>query len=343
LKLNAGVRGATLLLAFGVLTIGTETAQAPAGGAVVPGGALPLWAYPVRANVPSVVANGAAPVNEPLEHVPGSSAGFTRAQIADLFAVPDWFPGAHPEMPAAVAEGRKPVLFACGHCHLPNGLGRPENESLAGLPVAYIEEQVADFKNDLRHSSEPGMPVPNMILVAKAASSDEIRTAAEYFSSLKPQKWIRVVETDTVPTTHPAAWMLVAENPPATEPIGERVIEVSEDIEQTELRNPTSGFVAYVPKGSLEAGESLVRTGDHARIMPCTVCHGQNLKGQYLKGMGNVPPIAGRSPSQMARQLMDFRSGTRHGTNSALMRILAPKLTNADIVAITGYLASLNP
>ena len=130
---------------------------------------------------------------------------------------------------------------------------------------------------------------------------------------------------------------------PLTEPIGERVIEVSEDIEQTELRNPTSGFVAYVPKGSLEAGESLVRTGDHARIMPCTVCHGQNLKGQYLKGMGNVPPIAGRSPSQMARQLMDFRSGTRHGTNSALMRILAPKLTNADIVAITGYLASLNP
>jgi cytochrome c553 len=61
-----------------------------------------------------------------------------------------------------------------------------------------------------------------------------------------------------------------------------------------------------------------------------------------MKGMGNVPPIAGRSPSQMARQLIDFRSGARHGTNSNLMRILATKLTDADIVAITGYLASLD-
>jgi cytochrome c553 len=282
-------------------------------------------------------------VDEPLEHVPGSSAGYTKAQIADLFTAPDWFPAAHPAMPAAVAEGRKPVLFACAHCHLPNGLGRPENESIAGLPVAYIEEQIADFKNDLRHSSDPGMPVANMIRVAKAASPEEIRAAAEYYSALKPQKWIRVVEADNVPVTRPAAWMLVAESPGATEPIGERVIEMSEDQEQTELRNPTSGFVAYVPKGSLNAGEMLVRTGGQGRILPCTVCHGQNLKGQYLKGMVNVPPIAGRSPSQMARQLMDFRSGARHGVNSALMRFLAVKLSDADIVAISGYLASLNP
>ena len=87
----------------------------------------------------------------------------------------------------------------------------------------------------------------------------------------------------------------------------------------------------------------LVRTGGQGRILPCTVCHGQNLKGQYLKGMGNVPPIAGRSPSQMARQLMDFRSGARHGVNSALMRFLVNKLSDGDIVAISGYLASLNP
>ena len=137
--------------------------------------------------------------------------------------------------------------------------------------------------------------------------------------------------------------MLVAESGGATEPIGERVIEVSEDFEQSELRNPASGFVAYVPRGSLKAGETLVRTGGHGRFMACTVCHGQNLKGQFMKGMGDVPPIAGRSPSQMARQLIDFRSGARHGVNSARMRSLAGKLSEGGYCGDHGYLASLNP
>jgi len=321
LKLNAGVRDAVLVIAFALLMIGTEKAQAPAG-ASSPGGPLPVWAYPVSAVSPLVVGDAAASSGEPVEHVAGSSVGYTKTQIANLFVAVDWFPGAHQA----------------------SGLGRPENQSLAGLPATYMEEQMADFRNDLRRSSEPRMgPQGRMILVAKAASPEEIRVASEYFAALKPRKWIRVVETDTVPVTRPEGWMLVAERGGATEPIGERVIEVSEDFEQSELRSPASGFVAYLPKGSLKAGESLVKTGGQGRMLPCALCHGQNLKGQYVKGMGDVPSIAGRSPSQVARQLIDFRSGARHGANSAQMRVLAGKLTDADIVAITGYLASLDP
>ena len=182
-----------------------------------------------------------------------------------------------------------------------------------------------------------------MILVAKATTPEEIKVASAYFASLKPRKWIRVVETDRVPVTRPEGWMLVAENGGATEPIGERVIEVSEDFAQSELRNPASGFVAYVPRGSLKAGETLVRTGGHGKFMACTVCHRENLKGKYMKGMGDVPPIAGRSPSQMARQLIDFRTGARRGANSARMRVIAGKLSEGDVVAISGYLASLDP
>jgi cytochrome c553 len=339
LGLKAGVCGAGVVLAFAGLMIGAEAAQTPPG-------ALPLWAYPVSSVVTQSAAatNGTGPGDTQIEHVPGSTAGYTAAQLADLFAAPDWFPGSHLPMPAVVEAGRKPDLFACGHCHLPNGQGRPENQSIVGLPAAYIEQQVADFRNGLRYSSEPRMiSVSHMIMAAKAATPEEIKEAASYFSSLKPQRWIRVVETDTVPATHPVGGMLVVDDPASVEPIGERVIEVSEDLEQTELRNPTSGFVAYVPRGSLAVGESLVKTGGHGRIMACTVCHGQSLKGQYMKGMGMVPTIAGRSPSQMARQLIDFQRGARHGANSGQMRILAKKLSSKEIVAITGYLASLNP
>jgi cytochrome c553 len=344
LKLNAGMRGVSLLLALGILMIGKERAQAPARDPAPAAEVLPLWAYPVSASVPLPVGDTAASSGEPLEHVAGSSAGYTKTQIANLFFVADWFPGSHPAMPPVVAVGRRPAVYACAHCHQASGLGRPENQSLAGLPAAYMEQQMADFRNDLRRSSEPRMgPQSRMIQVAKAATPEEIKVASEYFASLKPRKWIRVVETDMVPVTRPEGWMQVAESGGATEPIGERVIEVSEDFEQSELRSPTAGFVAYVPRGSLKVGETLVRTGCAGRFMACTVCHGQNLKGQYMRGMGNVPPIAGRSPSQMARQLIDFRSGARDGVNSARMRIQAGKLTNADIVAMTGYLASLNP
>lgn len=344
MKLNRGMRLVSLVFVFGVLTIGVETAQGPVREASLPDAALPVWAYPVSPSSPLVTGDAAAASGEPVEHVAGSTAGYTKTQIANLFVAVDWFPGSHPVMPAVVATGRRPAVYACAHCHQPSGLGRPENESLAGLPAVYMEQQMADFKNDLRRSSEPRMgPQSRMILVAKAATGEEIRVASEYFAALKPRKWIHVVETDKVPVTRPAGWMLVAEGGGATEPIGERVIEVSEDFEQSELRNPMSGFVAYVPRGSLKAGEALVRTGGQGRMLPCSLCHGQNLKGQYVKGTGEVPSIAGRSPSQMARQLIDFRSGARRGANSALMGFMAKKLSDADIVAITGYLASLNP
>jgi cytochrome c553 len=334
-----------LVFVFALMTMGTDRAQTPAGEADAPAGAWPVWAYPVSSGGgPLIVGDDAAVSGEPIEHIAGSAAGYTKTQVANLFVAADWLPDAHPAMPTVVAKGRRPDVYACAHCHQPSGLGRPENQSLAGLPVAYMEQQMADFRNDLRRCSELRMgPQGRMIGVAKAATAEEIRVAAEYFSSLKPRKWIRVVETDTVPVTRPEGWILVAQEGGATEPIGERVIEVSEDFEQSELRSPASGFVAYVPRGSLKAGEALVGTGGHGRFLSCTVCHGQDLKGRYWKGMGNVPPIAGRSPSQMARQLIDFRSGARHGANSALMRLEAGRLNDGDVVAVSAYLASLNP
>ena len=304
--------------------------------------ALPLWAYPVlpprsRDSGAPAPRSAAAP-DETQRHVPGSKQTYTTAYIADLFTVPDWFPDEHPSMPTPVRQGRRPDAAACAYCHLPNGLGRPENESIAGLPKAYIIEQLKDFQDGSRHSSEPRMGSVNyMVRVAKAATPDEVEAAADYFSQLKLTKWLRVVETDTVPKTHISDGMLIADAG-GTAPIGSRIIEVSEDLEQTELRNPQSGFIAYVPKGSLKRGEELVKAGGSGKTMACTICHGPN-----LQGVGSVPGIAGRSPSQMARQLIDFRSGARSGAGAAVMKSPVAQLTDDDIAAITAYLASLEP
>ncbi len=209
------------------------------------------------------------------QHVPGSTASFTLAQVHDLYNPPDWHPNAHPPMPPIVAHGRPAEVFACGYCHLPNGQGRPENSRLAGLPAGYIIRQIADFKNGQRKCSEPRhAPVTDMIAIASKASDQEIKEAAAYFSSLERKPWIRVVEASTVPRTHVDGWMLVASEPAATEPIGPRIIEMAENLERTELRDDTSGFVAYVPEGSLKKGKELVTTGGSGRTVACAKCHG---------------------------------------------------------------------
>jgi cytochrome c553 len=176
-----------------------------------------------------------------------------------------------------------------------------------------------------------------MIAYETKANEKEIRAAAEYFSALQPRPWIRVVETGSVPKTHVAGWMLVASEDAATEPIGVRIIETPENLERTELRDDRSGFIAYVPMGSVKKGEALA-TGNSNKTLRCATCHGRG-----LKGLDKVPRLAGRSPSYIVRQLYDIQSGARAGAAVQKMKPAIAKLTVDDMAAIAAYLASLNP
>ena len=122
------------------------------------------------------------------------------------------------------------------------------------------------------------------------------------------------------------------------EPIGQRIIEVAEDVARSTLRDPGSGFIAYVPVGSIKRGEALVTTGGRGKTIMCATCHGQD-----LKGLGDIPPLAGRSPSYTVRQLYDFQSGARAGLLSAQMKESVAKLTIDDMVSIAAYTASRAP
>ena len=291
------------------------------------------WAYAV--NTPGV--------EDPFEYnvphtVPDSDVVITFTLPRDLYSPPDWHPEDHPAMPDIVARGRNPGVFACGYCHLPNGQGRPENASLIGLPEAYIIQQMTDWRAGLRQTSEPlHGPATNMRAIGNNATEEEVAAAAAYFSSLTPKKWIRVIETDTVPETVVAGWMYIEREGGGTEPIGNRILEMPEDLERTELRDDRSGFIAYVPGGSVARGEVLVRTGGSGSVA-CTTCHGDD-----LRGLGPVPALAGRSPSYIARQLYDLQVGNRRGLWSPLMEAAVANLTTDDMVDIAAYAASLDP
>jgi len=178
-----------------------------------------------------------------------------------------------------------------------------------------------------------------MIQIAKAMTDDEMKSSAQYFASIKWTPWIKVVETNTVPKTRIAGGLFLKLEGNETEPIGQRIIEVPENTEETEvLRNPRSGFIAYAPVGSVKKGEALVAAGGNGKTTQCAVCHGPD-----LLGLGPVPGIAGRSPSYIARQLYDMQQGARHGLWTDLMKPVVAKLTPEDMLNIAAYTASRGP
>jgi len=304
----------------------------------------PGWAYgfpPGTSGTPAA-APAPAPAAAPdtsVKHLTGSNGAFTLPQIRDAFGPADWYPNDHPPMPDVVAHGRRPDVRACGLCHYPNGKGRPENAGVAGLPNSYFIQQMLDFRNGDRKSAEPRKANTNvMIVIAKGMTDEEIKAAAEYYGSMKWTPWIKVVESKMAPKTRIAGGMFLTEEGGEKEPLGERIIETPENTEGTELlRDDRSGFIAYVPAGSIKKGESLVTTGA-GKTTACAVCHGVN-----LMGLGPVPGIAGRSPSYMVRQMFDMQQGARKGLWTELMKPVVSKLSEDDMLAISAYLGSRMP
>jgi len=155
---------------------------------------------------------------------------------------------------------------------------------------------------------------------------------------LKLKPIIRATETEMAPKTHVHGWHLADLKNGETEPIGRRIIEVPEDLEQFVSRDSGAQFIAYVPIGSIQKGKELASTGGNGRTVQCAICHGPD-----LKGLGPIPGIAGRSPSYVVRQLYDLKHGARAGLGSALMKPTVEKLTVDDMIVLAAYAASLPP
>jgi cytochrome c553 len=284
------------------------------------------WAYPVPDKTQPASEGEEVPV-----HVPGSTKTYTPAQINDLHNPPDWFPEQHPPAPTVITRGSGAAL-ACGSCHLMSGFGHPQSANLTGLTVAYFVEQMADFKSGARKGA--GMPG-----IAAAISDEDAKKAAEWFASLKVKPWTRVVETDTVAKSYvDADFMRVPLPGGGTEPLGNRIIELPENADLATSRDPNSGFIAYVPKGSIAKGKDLVENGIGGLGVGCTGCHGMS-----LEGMGDAPKLAGITPLYFVRQIVDIQNGTRAGNKVKTMKVFVNKATVEEIIAMAAYAASLSP
>ena len=328
-----------LVGAAGLLPTGNVSAHARSRRAAVSDTTVPAWLYPsapaAAPNTPAVVFDSVKPV-----HLPRVRVAFAESQLHSLFFAPDWDPGAHPAMPTVVARGRQPAVYACAYCHMPDGAGRPENVPLAGLPAAYMVQQVADMKSHARTMAYTGsawVPFDNMRRVAENATDEEVREAAEYFSHLAPRQRTHIAEARMIPVVKPATGIYALAGG-GMQPLGDRLIEVPLDIERHDHRDPYLGYVAYVPVGSIARGRAVSMKPMNDAKQMCGSCH-----GPALRGAGLIPPLAGRSPGYLVRQLLAFRSGARASPTSAAMRVVAHALSLDDMIAVAAYAATIKP
>jgi len=71
-----------------------------------------------------------------------------------------------------------------------------------------------------------------------------------------------------------------------------------------------------------------------AKSAQCAACHGAT----GISPMGLYPNLAQQKEQYLAKQMNDFRSGTR---NDPTMKAMASALTDADIANLAAYYASI--
>tara|TARA_E500000331_G_scaffold199309_1_gene191440 strand:- start:5898 stop:6983 length:1086 start_codon:yes stop_codon:yes gene_type:complete len=269
--------------------------------------------------------------------LPGTELRFTAYESAYNYGPADWYPQDHPEMPDIVANGREEDgLRSCSLCHYPNGQGKMENGHVAGLPYEYIVSQLKLFAIGDRRSADPRKANTNeMSIIAKLLTEEEIKQVAEYYSSISFKPLVKVIESELAPQVRMTTNRLMIPLDKPFMPLDNFIIEVPEYPERTAImRDPRAGFITYAPIGSLDKGRSLVSTGE-GKTIPCNICHGLELKGS-----GEIPGIVGKTASYIMRQLWDVKLGAR---KSPEMLPTVINLNEQDLMAISAYLASINP
>jgi cytochrome c553 len=177
-----------------------------------------------------------------------------------------------------------------------------------------------------------------MIHAVRYATNEELSVAADYFAAQSLRPRVQVVERSRVPRSQVVGWVYVAVKRGGTEPLGQRLLEFAPDPERHENRDDDLRYVAYVPPGSIRRGKHIATNGVDSRANACVACH-----GPQLKGVGLIPPIAGRSPTYLLRQLLAFQTGARSGATGLPMRTVTTNLSLDRMIDAAAFAASLPP
>lgn len=104
-------------------------------------------------------------------------------------------------------------------------------------------------------------------------------------------------------------------------------------------QSQTLASAATFDESKLVIGREIYKGGNLQTGVPaCQACHGAAGAGNAPAG---YPQLAGQFPGYTLKQLNAFKDGTRSNDKGELMRQIMAKMTEAEIEAVTQYIASL--
>ncbi|MBU0752495.1 MAG: cytochrome c4 [Gammaproteobacteria bacterium] len=115
--------------------------------------------------------------------------------------------------------------------------------------------------------------------------------------------------------------------------------------DEAQMRDLAAYFAAQKQSGekaksreTIEAGQKLYRAGDKSKgLAACAACHGPagaGIPSQY-------PRIQGQYAEYIEAQVKAFRDGTRANDPAKMMQMIAIKMTDPEIKAVSDYIAGL--
>lgn len=115
--------------------------------------------------------------------------------------------------------------------------------------------------------------------------------------------------------------------------------------DEQQMRDIAAYFAAQKQVGdtaknrdTIEFGRKLYRAGDAEKGLPaCAACHGPTGTGMPAQ----FPRIGGQFAEYIEAQLKAFRDGSRANDPNKTMRMVAIKMTDAEIKAVADYTAGL--
>jgi cytochrome c553 len=115
--------------------------------------------------------------------------------------------------------------------------------------------------------------------------------------------------------------------------------------DENQMRDFAAYFASQTQKGeeaksgeAVERGKKLYRGGDMAKGLPaCAGCHGPAGAGLPAQ----FPRLGGQFPEYLEAQMKAFRDGGRANDPNQMMRMVALKMTDAEIKAVADYIAGL--
>jgi len=205
-----------------------------------------------------------------------------------------------------LAEGNislgKTKAASCAGCHGEDGNSMASiYPKLAGQHAGYIAQQLIAFKDNTRNA-------PMMAPYALGLDDSSIEDIAAFYASNK-------ISANDLP-----------------------VIDSDDDDDEDESENSAEDKAAEL-KSLLALGSDLYRNGDlETEVSACIACHGPFGEGNKP---ASFPALKGQHADYLIKALTDFKKGTRSNTDDNMMHMIAKKMTDKEIQAVSYHISMM--